>query len=162
MSISLQTTSNVLLRVPSADSPCALDMTNSRHVLKGNKIAVVGRAEVDGAGAAAVHVGLGRLVELLGFVEERDVGATTVQVVQLVSGEVNCLAIVTCGVVLGRRRLLARTWAGGVYSLHLPSCRPWRGIVRRVRHWHQGGESGKQGCRRGQKRRCSADGMTWA
>ena len=125
-------------------------------------MAVIGRTEVDGAGAAAVHVGLGRSVELLGFVEERDVGATTVQVVQLVSGEVNCLAIVTCGVVLGRRRLLARTWAGGVYSLHLPSCRPWRGIVRRVRHWHQGGESGKQGCRRGQKRRCSADGMTWA
>ena len=53
MSISLQTTSNVLLRVPSADSPCALDMTNSRHVLKGNKIAVVGRAAVDRAGAAA-------------------------------------------------------------------------------------------------------------
>ena len=147
---------------PDQETTIAKHVGHDRLQARADKIAVVGRAEVDGAGAAAVHVGLGRLVELLGFVEERDVGATTVQVVQLVSGEVNCLAIVTCGVVLGRRRLLARTWAGGVYSLHLPSCRPWRGIVRRVRHWHQGGESGKQGCRRGQKRRCSADGMTWA
>ena len=131
MTISLLTTSNVLsisLRVPSADSPCALDMTNSRHVLTGDKIAVVGCAAADraGAGAAVVHATIGRSAEL----EDQDVVAAIVQVVQLVGGKVNCLAIVTRDAVLGRRRPLAGTWAGGAYSLHLPSGRPWWGMVR--------------------------------
>ena len=103
-----------------------------------------------------------RPLENLQKLEDQDVVAAIVQVVQLVGGEVNCLAIVTRSVVLGRRRLLAGTWAGGVYSLHLRSCRPWRGIVRQSAAPASGRGERKAGLPERPRRRCSVDGTTWA
>ena len=99
----------------------------------------------------------GRPDSVLRIGEARDVVAA-IQIVQFGRSKVDCLALT--------RALFSvdNFWkrGGAANSPCSPSCHPWRGSVRRGRHHYRGGESGKQGCRRGHRSQCTVGGKTWS